>query len=162
MHREGHYGAALIAYAPVGFVLLLTENVDLAVLGGIVTVALAPLPDIDLRLPLVSHRGATHTIGFALIVGGALASVGWVLTSGSSPETSFTYASLGLLAGTLSIGSHLLADVITPMGIRPLWPVSSRSYSLRLVRSDNFLANYGLLSAGLIVTGLVAMRFQWG
>jgi len=47
---------------------------------------------------------------------------------------------------------HLAGDVLTPAGVRPLWPFSRRRYALSLWRSDSRVANYGLLGAGLLVT----------
>ena len=47
---------------------------------------------------------------------------------------------------------HLLADVVTPAGLKPFWPVSDRRYTLDIVRADNPLANYGLLVLGVLAT----------
>ena len=79
MYRPGHDGLALLLYAPLGLVLLGVDRSALAVAGGAVTVGLAPLPDFDLRLPVVSHRGVTHTVGFAHAVdlGVGAGAVGW-------------------------------------------------------------------------------------
>jgi inner membrane protein len=156
MYRLGHYGAALLAYAPVAFVLLSVNRTTMAVVGGAATVALSPLPDYDLKLPFVSHRGATHTLGFGLVVGVVIAAAAWVLASGMEVTARLTYASLGFVVGSVSIGSHLLADAITPAGITPLWPLSSRQYSAGLVTADNTIANWGLLACGVLVAfGLV-------
>jgi len=57
MHKKGHYGAALTAYAPVGMGAL-TLGFDVAAVGGgLVAVGLAMLPDVDMNLPTVAHRG---------------------------------------------------------------------------------------------------------
>ncbi|WP_394327266.1 DUF6166 domain-containing protein [Halobacterium jilantaiense] len=45
VHRLGHYGASLVTYAPVGFVLASLGLVELALAGGAVTVACALLLD---------------------------------------------------------------------------------------------------------------------
>jgi inner membrane protein len=58
----------------------------------------------------------------------------------------------GFLVGTLSILSHLLADVVTPAGIAPLWPLSGTNYSLDLARADSTVANYALLALGVFVS----------
>jgi len=152
MYRPGHYGAALLVYAPVGLVVSLAGFTTLAAVGGAVSLALAPLPDVDQRIPLVDHRGVTHTLGFAAAVGAVLGAVGWLLggTGGAMPATSL--AVFGFVVGTTAIGSHLLADLITPMGITPLWPVSSRRCTLGLTRADNVLANYALLGVGILVS----------
>jgi inner membrane protein len=53
------------------------------------------------------------------------------------------------LIGVLAVFSHLLADSITPMGIRPFWPVSGWHYSANVVRARNPIANYLLLAVGI-------------
>lgn len=161
MRRTGHYGAALVLYAPLGFALAASGRPDLALIGGAVTLALAPLPDYDLRVPLLTHRGATHTVLFAVLVGVALGGAGRFLGGlGGNPET--IVAPVGFAVGLLAIGSHLLADALTPAGITPFWPVFSRTYSLNVARADNPLANYGLLALGVFLTAalfVLARRF---
>lgn len=61
MHREGHVGAALVAYAPIGGVLVAAGATGAAVVGGMVAFGLAMLPDWDQQIPFVDHRGVTHT-----------------------------------------------------------------------------------------------------
>ncbi|PSP40772.1 hypothetical protein BRC63_05265 [Halobacteriales archaeon QH_10_70_21] len=86
MYKTGHYGAALLVYAPVGFVLLSVDPA-LAILGG--------------------------------------------------------------------VGSHLLADVLTPAGVPLLWPLSGRRYSANVATASNPLANYGLLTLGVAACAAV-------
>lgn len=157
MYRNGHYGAALLCYAPVGFGLLVAELESGAVVVGAIALALARTPDLDVRVPLISHRGITHTVWFALAVGALCAGAGWVLATPLGLESAATVAGLAGGAGALSIGSHLLADALTPMGIRPLWPLSGASYSLELVRADNWLANQLLLGAGVFAVAVAAV-----
>jgi len=152
MYRLGHQGAALVVYAPLGLALALLGRPTLAVVGGAVSVALASLPDVDQRLPGVTHRGVTHTLGFAVAVGAVLGGAGWLLGSDAGVGTSAEYAAVGFVVGTTAIVSHLLADVITPMGITPFWPVSDRHYTFDICRADNTLANYALLALGLVLT----------
>jgi membrane-bound metal-dependent hydrolase YbcI (DUF457 family) len=38
------------------------------------------------------------------------------------------------VALTIGCASHLLADLLTPQGIAPLWPISQHRISLRLIR----------------------------
>ena len=52
MYKTGHWGASLLLYAPVGYALAGVRPA-FAVVGGAVVLALARLPDIDHRLPLV-------------------------------------------------------------------------------------------------------------
>ena len=152
MYRLGHQGAALVVYAPLGLALLLAGRPTLAVAGGGISLALASLPDVDQRLPGVQHRGVTHTFAFAFAVGAALGAVGWLLGSDAGVATAAELAAVGFAVGTTVIVSHLLADVITPMGITPFWPVSDRHYSVGVCRADNTVANYALLGLGIAVT----------
>jgi len=149
MYQTGHYGGALVAYTPLGTVVGLLGYGELAIVGGLVCVALSTLPDVDHRLPLIDHRGATHTILFALTVGVGLATLAAVLVGTASAFVETGIGSFAFLVGVVSIGSHLLADALTPMGIRPFWPVSSRRYSLAVTTAANPAANYGLFGLGI-------------
>ncbi|MFB6136037.1 MAG: metal-dependent hydrolase [Halobacteriaceae archaeon] len=150
MYRTGHYGVALLAYAPVGLALALLGRAPLALAGGAAVLFLTPLPDYDQRVPLVTHRGVTHTLLFAAVVGGALA--GLALAVPSLPDRA-GLAAFAFFVGAFAVVVHLLGDVITPAGITPLWPLSSREYAVPLARADNTLANYLLLALGVFVTG---------
>lgn len=161
MHREGHVGAALLAYAPLGAAVALLGVTDLAVVGGAACVALTMVPDYDVRVPLVRHRGVTHTPVFAVTVGGVVGVVGGALGGPAGPSVALVLGSFGFAVGTLSILAHVAADALTPAGVEPLWPVSGRRYSLDLVRARDPLANYALLLVGLAVSGggyLLAVR----
>jgi membrane-bound metal-dependent hydrolase YbcI (DUF457 family) len=60
----------------------------------------------------------------------------------------------GLVAAALTIGcaSHLLADVVTPEGIAPLWPFCKRRVSLRLIRRTGDRGETLLVLATALVT----------
>jgi len=167
VYRPGHTGASLLVYAPLGYTLLIEGDVALALLGGGLVVALAMLPDMDMRLPGVSHRGSTHTLLFACCVGAVLGAGGWALanaigTGGVAlgeaisvrvdPVSPTDLGTFGFLVGVLSVCSHLLADLVTPMGIAPFWPLSSKRFSLGIARSSNTFANALLLALGVGVT----------
>lgn len=158
MQQTGHYGAALLVYAPVGFVLLSVDPL-LAFGGGAGVLALATLPDCDLHVPPVPHRGPTHTVLFVALVASILGVVGWYLAAafGFSPPV---LALFGVGVGVLGVGSHLLADALTPMGVTPFWPLSRRNYTLDLTRADNRVANWLLLALGVLATAtaLIAGR----
>lgn len=159
MLKSGHYGAALVLYAPAGF-LLLSIDPALAVLGGVSAVALARLPDCDLQVPFVDHRGATHTLLFLVLVAAAL---GWLghMFAGQFGTGRTQTAALGVLVGVVAVGSHLLADALTPYGVPLLWPLTDRRFSVSLAPSTSSVANYGLLALGVAATlaaGYVAGR----
>lgn len=91
--------------------------------------ALALLPDIDLllgaiapSLPLLAHRGATHSIVFAIGVGGAISLA--IRARGRARA-----AAWGLLAGAL-VMSHALMDSVgdSPVGVALLWPFSNARF----------------------------------
>lgn len=152
MYRAGHLGVSLLVFLPVGLGLVLAGRTELAVLGEVCVLAVASLPDVDHEVPLVSHRGVTHTVWFALLVGFGFGAVGWILGGRPTTPAAPALAVAGFAFGTLGICAHLLGDVLTPMGIRPLWPLSRRTLTLNLVRAKNPLANYGLLAAGVFGT----------
>ncbi len=154
MHREGHVGAAALTYTPLGVAAVAVDAAGLALLGAVVTVSLASLPDSDFRIPFVSHRGITHTVWFAVAVGGVLAAAGWVAADAFGPPP--LVAGFGFAVGWLVVVSHVGADALTPMGVTPFTPVSGRHYTVDLVRADNTLANYLLLAVGVGVAVLAA------
>jgi inner membrane protein len=150
VYRRGHYGVSLSVFAPVGFALVLRGHPTLAVAGGATMLWLSMLPDLDHRIPLISHRGPTHSLAFALLVGAAGGVAGLGLETAG--VTAFPPAAAGFALGTLAVVAHLLADALTPAGVPLLWPLSTRTYSLSLVRADDTLANLSLFALGLCAT----------
>lgn len=151
MYAYGHYGVALLVYAPVAFALLVADASLLAFAGGVVVLSVATLPDVDMRLPLVPHRGPTHSLLFAALVGAGFGAVGWALGQGAyqplgDPATAAAF--LGAM-GALGVCSHLLGDVLTPAGVNVLWPLPGPDVSFYVARADNTLANWGLLGLGV-------------
>lgn len=160
MHRKGHYGAALLVYAPVGFVLLLVGLEEFAVIGGAIVVGGAMIPDKDQRIPFVKHRGITHTVWFALAVGGVLGAVGALVGASVGVLAAVVLGLFGLFVGVLMVGAHLLADALTPMGVRPFAPVDDRKYCLDVCRAANPIANYALLGLGILAVAAVAVLWN--
>lgn len=158
MYKEGHTGASLAFYSPLGFVTFLVAGRELAFLGALVAVGLAMLPDVDTRIPFVKHRGSTHTIWFALGTGGVLGVFGATAGSTAGVVGAVGGGLFGLLLGTGTVLSHIWADALTPAGVRPFWPVRGDEYSYGVARASNPLANYGLLGLGSGVA-LLALLF---
>jgi inner membrane protein len=150
MYKTGHYGAALLLYAPVGY-LLLSVDPGLAVLGGLGSVAFSRVPDYDLRVPGIQHRGVTHTLLFLGVVTAVLSGACLAFAERFGTDPTLT-AGLGAVVGVVAIGSHLLADGLTPSGVPLLWPLSSRRFSVSVATASNPIANYGLLALGVGVT----------
>jgi len=150
MYRNGHYGAALLAYAPIGTTAILFGSPNAATAGGIVTVFLATVPDLDMKIPDLAHRGPTHTVHFAAVVGIVVAvlAFGVAMLSDMSALATAGSAVFGFFTGSVAIGSHIVADALTPMGVEP-FGADGPHYSLGWVRAANQLANYVLLGLGL-------------
>lgn len=154
MLKSGHYGAALLLYAPVGFVLLSTDPVA-AFAAGVAVLALARVPDYDLYVPWTRHRGPTHSLLFVVLFAGGLAGLALAVTRHLGLEP-FPAVHLAAVVGVVAVASHLLADALTPYGVPLLWPLSDRRFSLDLTLSTNPVANYGLLVVGVGLTAAIA------
>jgi membrane-bound metal-dependent hydrolase YbcI (DUF457 family) len=96
-----------------------TSRPDLRVMRGFLTwcVVAACLPDIDFGWG--RHNMETHSIGFALLIGGV------ILAWHRSPRLA--------LACTLSAGTHVLfdwlgSDDFPPLGVMALWPWKTEFY----------------------------------
>jgi inner membrane protein len=163
MFRLGHYGVSLLVFAPIGFLLVTTGAVELAFVTGATMLWLSMLPDVDHKVPGISHRGPTHSLLFAALVGGVFAAVGAFL--GQSLGLTATlggFGSVGLgvfgfFVGSVTVVAHLLGDAITPMGVNFLWPLSGRRYSLSLTPAKSTLWNYGLFVLGVFAVAAAAV-----
>ena len=153
MHREGHLGAALLCFAPVGFVAAAVGGPTALLVGGGVAAGLAMVPDVDLRVPFVSHRGPTHTAWFATLLGAAGALTGGLLGFESGLLAALGLALLLGLTAFLSVASHIAADALTPMGVRPFTPWDETHYTWDVTRAANPVANYLLLAVGSVAAG---------
>jgi len=152
MYRHGHIGVGLSLYAPVAYGLLSSGRTVLAAVGFVTMVWLAMIPDFDTKTGLLTHRGATHTLAFAVVFGAVCGVIGWLLGTRLVRFSPRMLAGFAFGLGMLAVLSHLLADWLTPMGIAPFWPVSSRRYSLNLARASNTAANSLLFFLGLGAT----------
>lgn len=148
MLREGHIGVALLVYSPLGLLVGLIGGLDFAIMGAIVSAGLSMAPDIDMRVPLMQHRGITHTVWFAGAVAVVLGLIGFFLGLGHGIVVAIALGPLSFLIGGLSVGSHLVADSLTPAGIRPFEPRYDKHYSLDWFTAANPIANYLLLAVG--------------
>lgn len=155
---SGHYGAALLAYAPLGSVLG-GEEPTVALAGGAGALLFATLPDVDQRISRVPHRGPTHSLAFLAAVAAVLGWVGWHVggIAGVGPAAPVERIELAVVpagVAVLAIGSHLVADVLTPAGVDLLWPLPAPAVSLSLVSADDVFANAALLAAGSFVSAV--------
>jgi inner membrane protein len=173
MHRAGHTGVWMLMYAPVAFTLLSEGRPEVAMLGAAIVYAVEQIPDTDQFIPFLKHRRFTHTIGFAVLVGLVLGVLGlfigerafvivghWIAAQGFDSvgsavievETAVNereLARIGFGMGAFGILTHLAGDVVTKMGIRPFWPVSSWTISLSPLKARNPVANQLLFVLGV-------------
>ncbi len=176
MYRTGHLGVSLLVFAPIGYALVNAGNTTLAFVAGAAMLWLAMLPDADHNIPKLSHRGPTHTLLFAALVGLVFGAAGYALQYGYSAAlghgvtglgpAAFDVAGVGPLAtfgffvGAVTIVAHLLGDWLTPMGVAFFWPLSGRRYSLGLTPAKSPFWNYGLFVLGVFAAaGSVALGF---
>lgn len=151
MYRYGHYGAALLVYAPTAFVTAALGFQRLALIGGVAVVLLAMVPDYDQRIPNVPHRGPTHTGWFAVAVGIAGLLIGAIVGAQQGIFAIIGLSAFGFVVAAGTICSHIAADALTPAGVRPFTPWNTHRYTYDLVKAANPIANYLLLGLGAAV-----------
>ncbi|AEH38776.1 metal-dependent hydrolase [Halopiger xanaduensis] len=153
MYKDGHIGFNALLYAPFVPLVSARWSLETAVLGTVLVVGLAPLPDIDELLPRIPHRGPTHTVWFAVLVG-LFAGVGTTLLvdATATSSTSVSAFRFGFAVGTGSVLAHLAGDVVTPMGISPFAPVSAAHVTL-----DWFPSKHGRINRALLLLGSGAL-----
>lgn len=162
MHREGHHGLNALLYAPVAVLVSLFASVELAIIGALLFVGTSSLPDFDRHfdnnmnsnrsdlwtLVPIKHRGFTHTVWFAGImgIGGAAIAVAMAPMAASQPiELVMVF---GFATAFFGILGHILGDAMTPMGVRPFSPLSRKKYGFAWFKAKNRVANYGFLFIG--------------
>lgn len=156
VHALGHVGLAFAFATPLAVVLAESGLPGSILPATAVFVGLSTLPDVDYHLPGIAHRGGTHSIPFAIAVGlvvaGAAVMGGPVLVSGDAA----VLATIGFALGAGAVGLHVLADVLTPMGVAPAWPLSRERRSLGVVRSANGRVNRASFAFGVACWCVVA------
>ncbi|SDG17589.1 inner membrane protein [Halorubrum xinjiangense] len=154
MYHKGHVGASLLVYAPFGFLVTALASIEAGLVVAAAVASMAMVPDLDTRVPFVKHRGITHTVWFALLVGAAFGALGLAVGLQRGIAEALFFGGFGFLFGGVTIVSHILADALTPMGIRPFAPVRDDEYTLDLVAAANPVANYALLGLGGVVVAV--------
>ena len=157
VYQEGHSGFNALLYAPFLPLVSAAWSLELALVGALVAVGVANLPDVDQPLPRVSHRGPTHTVWFAVLVGLG-AGLGTAVLVPATPDA----FAVGFVVGTCGIVAHLAGDIVTPMGISPFAPVWRAHVTLGWFKSKNsrinrafLLVGSAALSASLLLTVLL-------
>jgi inner membrane protein len=130
----GHaIGGVASAWVVIGAPSLTTQR-DRAIREAALFGALAMLPDVDLLVG--GHRGPTHSVGAAVLVGLIAAVVCWWVprhresAHGASAGRAARFGAACMLA----YGSHIPLDWLShdntaPIGIMALWPFSHEYYA---------------------------------
>lgn len=142
---------ALALYSVVGYVLVRRGYVRDAVWGCAIVLAYTLFPDMDTKLEFLVHRGVTHTVWFTAAVGLVCVLAAASSLRGRSLRGTAVRAAWAFSLGALAVVAHLLADVITPWGVMPLYPLSDALYTFELVYANNAAANYAMFAAGTLV-----------
>ncbi|PSQ48878.1 metal-dependent hydrolase [Halobacteriales archaeon SW_6_65_15] len=157
MFRPGHYGVSLLLYAPLGCWLLAIGHPTVALAGGAGLLWMTMLPDWDSHIPVIAHRGSTHTLLFVALVAGA----GWAAATatgfGSRSVGPFALREFAAGIAALAVLSHLAADLLNPMGVALFWPLSDYRFTVSVTRANNRLANYLLFALGVFATAVGAL-----
>lgn len=152
MHRSGHIGLALVFTAPFSLIAGMTGARAWMLLIYAPALILALAPDNDVHMPLVKHRGITHTLIFgvplALLVG-----TGFGVLAAANSDSPALGIGLGVMAGLAGFASHLVADALTvasgKYGLNPLWPFSNWEFRIGVTKSDSLIWNQSMLLIGV-------------
>jgi inner membrane protein len=132
LNSIGHVGFALMVLSPLG---TLTSCLDAtySMLTPFIVAGfslLSTIPDVDLKVPLLKHRGTTHSLLAALAVAALLALI-----------APFKVKPMVFVMAFCSVYSHVVADAITYVPVPAFYPLSRRRVALRIVRASSLLAN---------------------
>ena len=153
MYAPGHVGLALLLTAPLGLYCLARRREHLAIATTLGAIGLSTVPDVDQWVPFLAHRGPTHTVWFALLVGCVVGTLALAHgTARGRVRSPLRLWAGGFALGALTIASHLAGDVLTPTGIRPFSPLSGASFTLELVYARDVAANRNLFAVGWLTT----------
>ena len=157
MFRPGHYGVSLLLYAPVGCWLLALGHPTVALVGGAGLLWMSMLPDWDSHLPMITHRGSTHTLLFGALVAGAAWTAATATGFGALSVGPFALREFAAGIAALAVLSHLAADLLNPMGVALFWPLTDRRFTVSVTRASNRVANYLLFAIGVFATAVGAL-----
>lgn len=150
MYSKGHIGLTLLISSLLMIPFGYNQNSLLIILFS---AGLSPLPDIDLEWQKrgfpIHHRGVTHSILFAMIIGVLFGLLLLYVFKG------LLWFGTGFMGGSLGIVSHLIGDCFTYHGFKPLWPFSDREVALKFCSADNKIVNEGLM----VIGGLAFMAY---
>lgn len=174
MYKIGHIGINVLIYSPILFIQFIFSNYITGLIGLFIMVKYASLPDIDLKYKFLTHRGFTHTYSFAILFGGIISMVSLVVSSiifNFGIEINLFYVLFWSFSiGILTIGGHLIGDIITPTGITPFkkpkyFPniriFNNKKYTLNKCKASSKIANYSFLLTGLISLSFFVFTYMF-
>jgi inner membrane protein len=119
MNRQGHtYLAAVTAGTYIALTAPTVDQASQATMTVAASILYAGIPDLDLKLPVVTHRGATHRAWSHLI----LIAATYILATAALPA----YTAAIVTGSTLGLVSHAVGDMMTPAGLAYLSPIIRR------------------------------------
>ncbi len=147
MNRPGHFGGAMLLF--FGIMLLLPrgdtlQTLALSVTASGIAAAMSMKPDMDKKYFWGAfHRcWLTHSLTtVAVATAGTFAFFNYYLAAGPLSY----YAAL---AAFCAIGSHVLLDSTTKMGVPLLGPFNNKMRGLRWFKGSDPILNYALMAAG--------------
>lgn len=173
MHKEGHIGLTLTLLAPIVVIVGNAMSVPVAIVLALGAIGGSGLPDLDLQLPLLKHRGWTHTVWCA-IVAGIIGATITIITLHQLPLETYLNISTetilfagGLFGFGMAYGviTHLIGDMITPMGIQPFHPVTPKSIIPLTISKHKFVyeianASNDKLNKGASAVGIISITLS--
>jgi len=167
MYKNGHFGVTLLLYSPVLVLLRFYSSIDIGLVGLLIALIITPLPDQDLNISYLRHRGFTHTVYFSVLLGliavvlfAIVSQIIYIQFEYSVPRRNdiFVFIFINTMFGILS---HIIGDSLTPMGVKPFrlpskylesLPISwNAKFTLNLCKASNKTANSVLFTSGLIL-----------
>lgn len=171
MYRKGHIGINMMLFAPILFIMIILEFVILGIIGLISVSYFASLPDIDLKIKRLKHRGFTHTISFAVLIGLIVFMIGLFVSNifmalGIINTSLFNLIFISIYSfyiGFFIVMGHIAGDIITPTGVRIFekpkyipnsYIFSDKNYTLFSIPAKSNIANFVFLFLGLLCTSI--------
>lgn len=166
MNRKGHIGLALLVSAPFVLLIGMLLNPQWGVLVVGAALFADRIPDKDQRLPLISHRGITHTVTFGVVASLSLAVSLTAMATITQSSSAFDVGivenvtnnlglfSISLLGFALGFTAHLIGDMLIEAydyAVTPYWPFSSKPVALGWADAESkHLWDWGLLLFGTL------------
>lgn len=171
MYRKGHLGIAGV----VAGILPWALPVSLWITLTAVIIIFERVPDKDHVIPLIAHRGYSHTLVGAAVVGGCVtaAVLGSIIYLTAIDPSTIIYATTGTgellralgiiiwVGAVLGFATHMIGDMITVgtdlYDIKPLAPFSNWGCGIQLCKASSekwnrvfFVSGAAILSISIV------------